>query len=156
MRTGLLLHRRHGAVAASAVALLSFAVTGAGLALGLLEGFADLAPVGAWWLYGLGMATWGVTSLVLDRRLRWRNRLRDLRAARGWTQADLAERLDVSRQTVISLERGRYDPSLPLALAIARLFGCAIEGVFHDREGLPAWEATQAGGRRVPDPRPAG
>jgi putative transcriptional regulator len=54
----------------------------------------------------------------------------ELRAARGWTQADLAERLDVSRQTVISIERGKYDPSLPLAFRIARTFGLAIEDVF--------------------------
>jgi putative transcriptional regulator len=58
------------------------------------------------------------------------NRLPELRATKGWTQADLARRLDVSRQTVISLERGRYDPSLPLAFRIAALFGRAIEEIF--------------------------
>lgn len=58
------------------------------------------------------------------------NRLRQLRAARDWTQVDLAERLDVSRQTVIAIEKGKYDPSLPLAFAIARLFGLTIEDVF--------------------------
>ena len=58
------------------------------------------------------------------------NRLAELRAAKGWTQAELAGQLDVSRQTVISLERGRYDPSLPLAFRIAALFDCAIEDVF--------------------------
>lgn len=58
------------------------------------------------------------------------NRLPALRAERRWTQADLAHALDVSRQTVISLERGRYDPSLPLAFKIATLFDCAIEDVF--------------------------
>ncbi len=58
------------------------------------------------------------------------NRLPDLRAARGWTQADLAERLDVSRQTVNAIETGRYDPSLPLAFAIARLFALPIERIF--------------------------
>ena len=58
------------------------------------------------------------------------NRIPELRADRRWTQADLATRLDVSRQTVISLEKGRYDPSLPLAFRIARLFECAIEDVF--------------------------
>jgi putative transcriptional regulator len=57
-------------------------------------------------------------------------RLPVLRAERGWTQADLAERLDVSRQTVVSIERGRYDPSLPLAFRIARLFDMKIEDVF--------------------------
>jgi putative transcriptional regulator len=59
-----------------------------------------------------------------------RNRLRILRAERDWTQADLAEKLDVSRQTVNALETGKYDPSLPLAFRIARLFGVRIEDVF--------------------------
>lgn len=58
------------------------------------------------------------------------NRLRVLRAERDWSQADLAERLSVSRQTVNAIENGRYDPSLPLAFAIARLFGQRIEDVF--------------------------
>jgi putative transcriptional regulator len=58
------------------------------------------------------------------------NRVRELRRARGWTQVDLAERLDVSRQTVIAIERERYDPSLPLAFAIADIFGCTVEEVF--------------------------
>jgi putative transcriptional regulator len=59
-----------------------------------------------------------------------RNRLRELREARGWTQGALADRLDVSRQTVNALETGRYDPSLPLAFRIARLFGEPIEAIF--------------------------
>ena len=59
-----------------------------------------------------------------------KNRLPVLRAEKQWTQADLARELDVSRQTVISLEKGRYDPSLPLAFKIAALFGCRIEDVF--------------------------
>jgi putative transcriptional regulator len=58
------------------------------------------------------------------------NRLRVLRAERAWSQADLAERLQVSRQTINAIETGRYDPSLPLAFRIARLFGLAIEAVF--------------------------
>ena len=58
------------------------------------------------------------------------NRLRELRDARGWSQGELAERLDVSRQTVNALETGKYDPSLPLAFRIARLFGLRIEDVF--------------------------
>lgn len=61
---------------------------------------------------------------------RMNNRIRELRAGRRWTQADLADRLDVSRQTVNALETGRYDPSLPLAFRIAREFGLAIEDVF--------------------------
>jgi putative transcriptional regulator len=59
-----------------------------------------------------------------------RNRLRALREARGWTQGALADRLDVSRQTVNALETGRYDPSLPLAFRIARLFDEPIEAIF--------------------------
>jgi putative transcriptional regulator len=61
-----------------------------------------------------------------------RNRLRVLRAERGWSQADLAEALAVSRQTVNALETERYDPSLPLAFKIARLFGLPIEAIFSD------------------------
>ena len=59
-----------------------------------------------------------------------KNRLRVLRAERDWSQADLAERLAVSRQTANAIETGRYDPSLPLAFAIAKLFGKLIEDVF--------------------------
>lgn len=58
------------------------------------------------------------------------NTLAALRAERGWSQATLAAELGVSRQTVISIEKGRFDPSLPLAFRIARLFGLRIEDVF--------------------------
>jgi len=58
------------------------------------------------------------------------NRLRVLRAEREWSQADLATRLGVSRQTVNAIETGKYDPSLPLAFAIARLFDRSIERIF--------------------------
>ncbi|MDG2535098.1 MULTISPECIES: helix-turn-helix transcriptional regulator [unclassified Sphingomonas] len=58
------------------------------------------------------------------------NRLRVLRAERAWSQQDLAERLDVSRQSVNAIETGRYDPSLPLAFKIADLFGLTIEEIF--------------------------
>jgi putative transcriptional regulator len=58
------------------------------------------------------------------------NTLRELRAARGWSQADLADRLNVSRQTVNAIETGRYDPSLPLAFAIAKVFKLRIEEIF--------------------------
>ncbi|MGO4701664.1 helix-turn-helix transcriptional regulator [Dyella sp. 2RAB6] len=58
------------------------------------------------------------------------NRVRELRAERGWSQADLATRLDVSRQTVNAVETGKYDPSLPLAFKIARLFEQPIEAIF--------------------------
>jgi len=59
-----------------------------------------------------------------------RNDVAARRLERRWTQAELASALGVSRQTVISIERGRFDPSLPLAFLIARTFGCAIEDVF--------------------------
>jgi putative transcriptional regulator len=59
-----------------------------------------------------------------------RNHLKGLRRERGWSQADLADRLDVSRQTVIALEKGKYDPSLPLAFRISRVFGLPIEKLF--------------------------
>lgn len=58
------------------------------------------------------------------------NRLRLLRAERNWSQAELAERLGVSRQTINAIETQRYDPSLPLAFSLARLFGVAIEQIF--------------------------
>jgi putative transcriptional regulator len=58
------------------------------------------------------------------------NRVRELRLERGWTQGDLADRLDVSRQTIYAIETGRFDPSLPLAFAISRLFKLPIEKVF--------------------------
>jgi putative transcriptional regulator len=58
------------------------------------------------------------------------NRLKELRGERGWSQGDLAEALQVSRQTVNALENGRYDPSLPLAFSIAALFGLKIEDIF--------------------------
>jgi len=59
-----------------------------------------------------------------------KNSVRELRTERDWSQAVLADKLDVSRQTVIAIETGRYDPSLPLAFAIARLFKCRIEDIF--------------------------
>ena len=58
------------------------------------------------------------------------NRIRELRGNQGWSQAELAERLDVSRQTINAIETGKYDPSLPLAFSIARLFGASIESIF--------------------------
>jgi putative transcriptional regulator len=59
-----------------------------------------------------------------------KNRLKVLRAERDWSQSDLAERLDVSRQSVNAIETGRYDPSLPLAFRIAALFDLPIEAIF--------------------------
>jgi putative transcriptional regulator len=60
-----------------------------------------------------------------------RNDIRELRTGRGLSQGELAQSLDVSRQTIISIEKGRYVPSLPLALALARFFGKPVEEVFH-------------------------
>ncbi|RMG98075.1 MAG: transcriptional regulator [Chloroflexi bacterium] len=64
-----------------------------------------------------------------------KNRLRVLRAERDWSQADLAERLGVSRQTINAIERGKYDPSLPLAFKIAQVFELSIEEIF-----IPDWK----------------
>jgi putative transcriptional regulator len=61
-----------------------------------------------------------------------KNRLRVLRAEQTWSQGDLAERLGVSRQTVNAIETGKYDPSLPLAFRMARLFGLRIEDIFEE------------------------
>ena len=58
------------------------------------------------------------------------SRVRELREAQGWSQGELAERLAVSRQTVNAIETGKYDPSLPLAFRIARLFGAPLEAIF--------------------------
>ena len=65
------------------------------------------------------------------------NHIKSLRAERGWSQAELADMLDVSRQSVNAIETGRYDPSLPLAFAIARLFQLPIESIF-----IPAQESA--------------
>jgi putative transcriptional regulator len=62
------------------------------------------------------------------------NRLKLLRADKGWTQADLATQLDVSRQTIIAIEKGKFDPSLPLAFKAARLFDLTIEDIFNDHD----------------------
>ena len=64
-----------------------------------------------------------------------KNKLRELRTARGWSQAELGERLDVSRQTINALEKEKYDPSLPLAFKIAALFELRIEEIFEPGAG---------------------
>ncbi len=65
-----------------------------------------------------------------------KNRLKVLRAERDWSQADLADRLEVSRQSVNAIETGKYDPSLPLAFKIARVFALPIEQIFSDETEL--------------------
>ena len=65
-----------------------------------------------------------------------KNRLKVLRAERDWSQADLAERLEVSRQTINAIETGRYDPSLPLAFRLAWIFETTIEAIF-EPDGTP-------------------
>ncbi|MFN3465051.1 MAG: helix-turn-helix transcriptional regulator [Terricaulis sp.] len=69
-----------------------------------------------------------------------RNRLKVLRAERNWSQADLADKLDVSRQSVNAIETGKYDPSLPLAFKIAKVFALPIEQIFSDDEVAQAAE----------------
>jgi putative transcriptional regulator len=67
-----------------------------------------------------------------------KNRLKVLRAEREWSQADLAHRLEVSRQSVNAIETGKFDPSLPLAFKLARLFETTIEAIFVDEDSAPA------------------
>jgi len=67
-----------------------------------------------------------------------KNRLKILRAERDWSQSELADRLEVSRQSVNAIETGRYDPSLPLAFKIAELFDLAIEDIFTSPSNQPA------------------
>jgi putative transcriptional regulator len=67
-----------------------------------------------------------------------KNRLKVLRAERDWSQADLAEALSVSRQTINAIETGKYDPSLPLALKIGKLFAQPVEAIFFLEERVPA------------------
>jgi putative transcriptional regulator len=73
-----------------------------------------------------------------------KNRLKVLRAERNWSQADLAGQLEVSRQSVNAIETGKFDPSLPLAFKLARLFGLTIEEIFEDEE-----VGSESAGQRV-------
>jgi len=68
-----------------------------------------------------------------------RNRLRVLRAERGWSQAELGGRIGVSRQAVNAIETGKHDPSLPLAFRLSRLFALSIEEIFDDEQGGEKW-----------------
>jgi len=71
-----------------------------------------------------------------------KNRLKVLRAERDWTQAQLASELEVSRQTVNAIEKGKFDPSLPLAFKAARLFELSIEDIFQDEADIQARPGT--------------
>jgi putative transcriptional regulator len=81
-----------------------------------------------------------------------KNRLTDLRAERAWTQADLAQRVSVSRQTINAIEKGKFDPSLPLAFRLANLFNLKIEDIFigsSDLSGVDAAEQVPVGSAGV-------
>jgi len=67
-----------------------------------------------------------------------KNRVEQLRVAQGWTKVELGDRLGVSRQTIHAIESGRYDPSLPLALTIAKLFQLSVEQIFGDQDSMSA------------------
>lgn len=77
-----------------------------------------------------------------------KNRLRVLRAEQGWSQAEVAERLGVSRQTVNAVETGKYDPSLPLAFQMAALFGRRIEDIFQPEDNGTGATAPQTATRK--------
>jgi putative transcriptional regulator len=76
-----------------------------------------------------------------------KNRLKQLRAGNGWTQADLGARLGVSRQTIIAIEKGKFDPSLPLAFKLARIFQRPIEAIFSDQASIDSSAIEGSGAR---------
>lgn len=76
---------------------------------------------------------WQVTSMLYIDAIPMKNRLKELRAAKEWSQGDLADKLAVSRQTINAIETEKYDPSLPLALRMAKLFKLPVEEIFADR-----------------------
>jgi putative transcriptional regulator len=76
-----------------------------------------------------------------------KNRLKQLRAENGWTQADLGARLGVSRQTIIAIEKGKFDPSLPLAFKLARIFQRPIEAIFSDQVSIDSSAIEDSGAR---------
>ena len=80
-----------------------------------------------------------------------KNILRELRTEKGWSQGDLARELDVARQSVNAIETGKYDPSLPLAFRIARLFGKRIEDIFSD--GASSADSAGRGGMTASGPK---
>ena len=96
------------------------------------------------WVFPSLCLTYGIAKVVHRPALSVNNRLRELREARGWSQGELAEQLEVSRQTVNALETGKYDPSLPLAFKLARMFGQSIEDIFLDEPAEAAMNQTTA------------
>jgi putative transcriptional regulator len=76
---------------------------------------------------------------MLTKGARMKNRLRLLRAERGWSQAELGGRIGVSRQAVNAIETGRHDPSLPVAFRLSRTFAMGIEEIFDDGETGESW-----------------
>ena len=76
-----------------------------------------------------------------------KNKLKQLRAENGWTQADLGVRLGVSRQTIIAIEKGKFDPSLPLAFKLARIFQRPIEAIFSDQASIDSSAIEDSGAR---------
>ena len=76
-----------------------------------------------------------------------KNKLKQLRAENGWTQADLGVRLGVSRQTIIAIEKGKFDPSLPLAFKLARIFQRPIETIFSDQAPIDSFATAVSGAR---------
>ena len=99
--------------------------------LGLPAGFAGLPKIALTHVFVLFCVCQGITTgWTTSEGPVMKNRLKVLRAERDWSQADLATRLDVSRQSVNAIETGKYDPSLPLAFRIAQLFGMPIEAIF--------------------------
>ena len=86
------------------------------------------AMAGGWAVGRAGRGRWSLRGFV-------KNRLKVLRAERDWSQAELGGRLGVSRQAVNAIETGKYDPSLPLAFKLGRLFGVRIEDIFDDGDG---------------------
>ena len=109
-------------------------------AYGFLEEWADFPHVPLIWVFPVFAFVFGIAHVFIRHALQMRNRLKVLRAERNWSQADLADRLDVSRQSVNAIETGKYDPSLPLAFKIARVFGLSIEQIFSDEEAAAAAE----------------
>jgi len=102
----------------------------AALTVGTLDSAGFPVPNAGWPVALIGLVAWEITNLLVRPPSLMDNLIRSEREQRGWTQSVLAERLEVSRQTVVALETGKYDPSLPLAFRISQLFEKPIEALF--------------------------